>query len=88
MFSYTEIFSDKERFIPELLYGREDALRKLVDLVSKQDLTLFFIKGPRRSGKSSLLLTLLKILSNGEYKQKFNVKDNWIPIMVKVRYLD
>lgn len=84
MFSYTEIFSDKERFIPELLYGREDALRKLVDLVSKQDLTLFFIKGPRRSGKSSLLLTLLKILSNGEYKQKFNVKDNWIPIMVKL----
>lgn len=63
-FSYAEIFSDKERFIPELLYGRENDLKKLVDLVSKQDLTLFFIKGPRRSGKSSLLLTLLKILSN------------------------
>ncbi|AEE93324.1 hypothetical protein Ahos_0436 [Acidianus hospitalis W1] len=49
-FSYAEIFSDKERFIPELLYGRENDLKKLVDLVSKQDLTLFFIKWPRRRG--------------------------------------
>jgi len=36
-FSYAEIFSDMERFIPELLYGRENDLKKLVDLVSKQD---------------------------------------------------
>jgi hypothetical protein len=81
--SYTEIFSTYSRFYPELLYGRENDLRELLSFL-RGNATLFFLKGTRRVGKSSTLLTLLKIISFEKYKRIYDVKGNWIPIYISL----
>ena len=72
---------------PDKLVGRDRELRSLLDFIYRREERIAIVKGTRRMGKTSLVLTALKIASSGdrELKKKFEVPlKPCIPVYVDV----
>jgi|GEM_PF-1226074 hypothetical protein len=79
--STEDIFTTDARADPSL-YGGENDINKLVDLVKTEDFHIALIGGIGRMGTISLLLLLLKILTNSRLKEKYNVQWEYFPLYI------
>jgi len=79
-----DIFTTDARPFPEYLYGREDEIKRLISLVNTEDFHIALIGGMRRTGKTSLLLSLLKIFTHSKYKEKYNINDAYFPLYIEM----
>jgi AAA+ ATPase superfamily predicted ATPase len=79
-----DIFTTDARPFPEYLYGREDEIKRLISLVNTEDFHIALIGGMRRTGKTSLLLSLLKIFTHSKYKEEYNINDAYFPLYIEM----
>ncbi|BDC17219.1 ATP-binding protein [Acidianus sp. HS-5] len=77
-----DFFTDKERSDPSLLFNRETEIKEGLNYLLNEGFLL--IEGLRRTGKSSLALSLAKITSVKTLAERYGVPSFYYPIIISL----
>lgn len=71
-FNTGDIITDPEQF-----YGREQEMERLLRHLASKGRTNFLLQGPRRMGKSSMLVMVEQVVRQPGLRRRFNIPADW-----------